>query len=250
MCRLLAFASKRATTARELLGEREFESFLGLSFEHGDGWGMGWHDGHGELNVEKDVEAAHASDLLDKLARTTEMDAMVLHLRNASPGMRIGYENTHPFSSGKLAFAHNGWIRPTAELERLLTPATRDALRGTTDSECYFQLLLAGVEEIGSVELALPPLLERLRGSFRCNALNFVLLTEQRLYAVCDFSQEAADRRGDPEYYTLGYRRTADAVVVGSSGPWGDRPSWTSMANHQALVVDRDSLQTSLLQVG
>jgi hypothetical protein len=38
--------------------------------------------------------------------------------------------------------------------------------------------------------------------------------------------------------------------VVASSGSWGHRPSWASVANHQALVVDRDSLQTSLLQVG
>jgi predicted glutamine amidotransferase len=250
MCRLLAFVSDRATTARKLVGESEFESFLGLSFEHRDGWGMGWHDGDGELNVEKDVEAAHTSDLLDKLARTTEMDAMVLHLRKASPGMGVAFENTHPFSSGRLAFAHNGWIRPVAELERLLAPAAREALRGATDSERYFQLLLAQVEEAGSVELALPPLLERLRGSFRYTALNFVLLTERRLYAVCDFSQGAADRHGDPDYYTLGYRRTADAVVVASSGSWGHRPSWASVANHQALVVDRDSLQTSLLQVG
>ena len=250
MCRLLAFVSNAPTTACELVGEGEFESFLALSLEHSDGWGMAWHDGDGELNVEKDVEAAHASDLLDKLSRTTEMDAMVLHLRKASPGMRVAFENTHPFPSDALAFAHNGWIRPVAELDRLLAPAARDALRGTTDSERYFRLLLAGVEETGSLELALPPLLDRLRGSFRYNALNFVLLTERSLYAVCDFSQEAADRRGDPDYYTLGYKRTPDAVVVGSSGRLGDRSTWNSLANHQALVVDRDSLETRLLQVG
>jgi predicted glutamine amidotransferase len=164
--------------------------------------------------------------------------------------MRVAFENTHPFAGGTLAFAHNGWIRPVAELDELLAPAARDALRGTTDSERYFQLLLAGVEETGAVELALPRLLDRLSGSFRYNALNFVLLTERSLYAVCDFSQDAADRRGDPDYYTIGYKRTPEAVVVGSSGCWGDRPTWSSLANHQALVVDRDSLQTRLLQVG
>jgi predicted glutamine amidotransferase len=250
MCRLLAFVSSAPTTARQLVGDREFESYLALSLEHGDGWGVAWHDGEGELSVEKAVEAAHASDLLDKLSRTTEMDAMVLHLRRASPGMRVAFENTHPFPSGRLAFAHNGWIRPVIELEQLLAPEARDALRGTTDSERYFQLLLAAVEETGSVELAIPPLLDRLRGSFRCNALNFVLLTERSLYAVCDFSQEAADRRGDSDYYTLGYKRTPDAVVVGSSGRWGDRSTWSDLANHQGLVVDRDSLQTRLFEVG
>jgi predicted glutamine amidotransferase len=248
MCRLLAFASIPPTTPRELVGD-DLTSFVSLSEEHGDGWGMAWYEDDGELNVAKDVEAAHASDLLDKLSRTTETRAMVLHLRRASPGLSIALENTHPFTAGRLAFAHNGWIRPIPELEDPLDPEVRHSLRGTTDSERYFHLLLAAVERTGDVERALPPLLERLRGELRYNALNFVLLTERRLYAVCDYSVEAVIRCGDPEYYTLGYKVAADSVVVGSSGCWGDRPAWRTLVNHQALVVDRSSLQTAVLDL-
>jgi predicted glutamine amidotransferase len=248
MCRLLAFASMAPTTPEELVGD-DLKSFMSLSEEHGDGWGMAWYDGDGELNVAKDVEAASTSDLFDKLSRTTDTQAMVLHLRKASPGLSIVLENTHPFTADQLAFAHNGWIQPIPDLEDLLDPEMRHTLRGTTDSERYFQLLLAATEATGGVEQALPPLLERLRRDFRYNALNFVLLTEPRLYAVCDYNLEAVARRGDPEYYTLGYRVTPDSVVVGSSGCWGDRPVWRTLANHQALVVDRGSLQTSVLDL-
>jgi len=248
MCRLLAFASIALTTPEELVGD-DLKSFVSLSQEHGDGWGMAWYDGDGELNAAKDVEAAYTSDLLDKLSRTTETDAMVLHLRRASPGLSIALENTHPFTAGRLAFAHNGWIRPIPELEDLLDPQVRHGLCGTTDSERYFQLLLARMEETGDVEQALPPLLERLRDEFRYNALNFVLLTDQRLYAVCDYSPEAVIRRGDPEYYTIGYKVAPDSVVVGSSGCWGDRPAWRTLANHQALVVDRSTLGTVVLNL-
>jgi predicted glutamine amidotransferase len=248
MCRLLAFASMAPTTPQKLVGG-DLTSFVSLSQEHRDGWGMGWFEDGGELNVAKDVGAAHARDLLDKLSRTTETRAMVLHLRRASPGLSIALENTHPFTAGRLAFAHNGWIRPIPELEDLLDPEVRHSLRGTTDSERYFQLLLAAIERAGDVERALPPLLERLRGNFRYNALNFVLLTERRLYAVCDYSVEAIERRGEPDYYTLGYKAEAGAVVVGSSGCWGDRPAWRTLANHQALVVDRGSLQTTVLDL-
>jgi predicted glutamine amidotransferase len=248
MCRLLAFASMAPTTPRELVGD-DLRSFVSLSQEHRDGWGMAWYEGDGELNLAKDVEAAHGSDLLDKLSGTTEAQAMVLHLRRASPGLSIVLENTHPFTAGQTAFAHNGWIRPIPELEDLLDPEVRHGLRGTTDSERYFRLLLAAMERTGDVERALPPLLERLRGEFRYTALNFVLLTEGRLYAVCDYSVEAVERRGDPEYYTLGYKVAADAVVVGSSGCWGERPAWKTLVNHQALVVDRGSLQTTVLDL-
>jgi hypothetical protein len=37
--------------------------------------------------------------------------------------------------------------------------------------------------------------------------------------------------------------------VIGSSGCWGDRPAWRALANHQALVVDRGTLQTSVLDL-
>jgi predicted glutamine amidotransferase len=249
MCRLLAFASIAPTTPEELVGE-DLRSFVSLSQEHGDGWGMAWYDGDGELNVAKDVEAAHTSDLLGKLSMTTETEAMLLHLRKASPGLSIVLENTHPFATERLAFAHNGWIRPIPDLEDLLDPEVRHKLRGTTDSERYFQLLLATLEEAGEIERVLPPLLDRLRRDFRYNAMNFVLLTEAHLYAVCDYSPEAAERRGDPDYYTLGYKAAERSVVVGSSGCWGDRTAWRTLANHQALVVERDGLQTKVLDLG
>jgi predicted glutamine amidotransferase len=248
MCRLLAFASTAPTAPEELIGD-DLASFVALSREHRDGWGMAWFDHEGELAVAKDIEPAHSSELFGKLARTTETDAMVLHLRRASPGLSIALENTHPFATNSLAFAHNGWIRPVPELEKLLDPATRAALRGTTDSERYFQLLLAATELAGGLEAALPLLLRSLRQDFRYTALNFVLLTERRLYAVCDYSAEAPARRGDPEYYTIGYRQVAGSVVLGSVGCWGDRPAWRTLGNHQALVIDRGSLQTSVLDL-
>jgi predicted glutamine amidotransferase len=249
MCRLLAFASMAPTTPEELIGD-DLRSFVSLSQEHGDGWGMAWYGGDGELNVAKDVEAAHTSDLLEKLSSTTETDAMVLHLRRASPGLSVALENTHPFAAGRLAFAHNGWIRPIPELEGLVDPEIRHALRGTTDSERYFQLLLAAMEATGDVARALPPLLERLRGEFRYNALNFVLLTERSLYTVCDYDVEAVVRCGEPEYYTIGYKVAPGSVVVASSGCWGARPAWRTLDNHQALVVDRGTLQTTVLDLG
>ena len=248
MCRLLAFASTAPTAPERLIGD-DLASYVALSQEHCDGWGMAWFDHQEDLTVAKDVEPAHSSELFGKLARTTETDAMVLHLRRASPGMSIALENTHPFATGAAAFAHNGWIQPVPELEELLDPATRTVLRGTTDSERYFRLLLAAIDRAGGLEAALPPLLRSLRQGFHYTALNFVLLTERRLYAVCDYSAEAPLRRGDPDYYTIGYRQAAGSVVVGSAGCWGDPPAWSSLGNRQALVIDRGSLQTSVLDL-
>jgi predicted glutamine amidotransferase len=244
MCRLLALASKSPTTLMDVLGD-ELASFVGLSREHRDGWGMAWRDGVDELNVAKDVGPAHASDLLEKLARTADSDLALLHLRLATPGLSVVLENTHPFTAESAAFAHNGAIRPFAELEELLTAEDRCRLRGTTDSERYFLAFLAALEQAGSIQQALPRLLERIAGRYQYSSLNFILLTSQRLYAACAFNPDDERLREEPDYYTIRYRVTGDTVVVGSSGWAGG--GWEPLANHQVLTVERGTLATRVL---
>jgi len=249
MCRLLALASRAPTTLVDVL-EGDLESFVDLSRHHTDGWGMAWYDSTGELSVAKDVGPAHASELLEKLSRTADADLALLHLRRATPGLAIALENTHPFTAGSTAFAHNGAIQPFEDLDLMLTTEARRQLRGTTDSERYFLALLDALEQSGSIERALPDLFERIGRRYRYSSLNFVVLTDERLYAVCAFNPHGEILRQDPDYYRLSYRVSADAVVVGSSG-WSDRSGngWESLANRQALVVERHTLATRVLDL-
>jgi predicted glutamine amidotransferase len=249
MCRLLACASRGPTSLVEVIGD-DLESFVELSRHHTDGWGMAWYDEDGELSVAKDVGPAHASDLLEKLSRTVDADLALLHLRLATPGLAIALENTHPFTAGDTAFAHNGAIQPFEDLDLLLTPEARRELRGTTDSERYFLALLEELERCGSIERALPEVLDRIGERYRYTALNFVALTGERLYAACAFDPREEVLRRDPGYYDLGYRVTGDAVVVGSSGWSGcSAGGWERLANGQALVVDRHTLATRVMEL-
>jgi predicted glutamine amidotransferase len=251
MCRLLALASRAPTTLVDVLG-KDLETFVDLSRQHADGWGMAWYDEAGELSVAKDVGPAHASDLLEKLSRTVDSDLALLHLRRATPGLAVALENTHPFTGGSAAFAHNGALQPFEDLDALLAADERGRLRGTTDSERYFLALLAGLQQAGSVEQALPDLFGRIAQGYRYTSLNFVLMTAERLYAVCAFDpEEDAQRlRQDPDYYHLPYRVSPDTVVVGSSG-WSDLPEdgWRTLGNGQALVVERRTLATEVLDL-
>jgi predicted glutamine amidotransferase len=246
MCRLLALASRAPTTLMDVLGH-ELSSFVNLSRHHADGWGMAWRDGSDELSVAKDIGPAHSSDLLEKLSRTADSDLALLHLRLATPGLGIALENTHPFTAGAAAFAHNGAIKPFEELDSLLAVEERCQLRGTTDSERYFLAFLAALERTGSIERALPGLFERICGRYQYSSLNFALLTSERLYAVCAFNPDDEVLRETPDYYTLRYRVAPDAVVVGSSG-WADG-DWEALANRQVLVVERGTLATRVLDL-
>jgi predicted glutamine amidotransferase len=246
MCRLLAMASRAPVTLVDALGD-ELASFLELSREHADGWGMAWRDDVDELNVAKDIGPAHGSDLLEKLSRTADSDLALLHLRLATPGLAVALENTHPFTAASTAFAHNGAIKPFEELDALLDVRDRGQLRGTTDSERYFLAFLDALERTGGIERALPGLFERIGGRYQYSSLNFILLTSERLYAVCAFNPDEEVLRRAPDYYTLRYRVSSEAVVVGSSGWAGG--AWETLANRQVLVVERRTLATSVLDL-
>ena len=50
-------------------------------------------------------------------------------------GLSVGIENTHPFTDGSVAFAHNGSVLSSAALDGLVEQDVTRLRRGTTDSE-------------------------------------------------------------------------------------------------------------------
>jgi hypothetical protein len=57
--------------------------------------------------------------------------AGLVHLRWATGGLPVVPENTHPFTDGDYAFAHNGNIKPIARLEVCSRPRRQKSWRAT-----------------------------------------------------------------------------------------------------------------------
>jgi predicted glutamine amidotransferase len=144
MCRLLGWASQKPTTLRDLLGEDDLGEFTELSRRHGDGWGVARSTARG-VSVRKRPDAARTSARFDRWARRRRTDLGLAHLRRATLGLRIDAANTHPFTDGRVAFAHNGSVLPPAALDSLIPAGARRG--GTTDSERYFLAVRARMRE-------------------------------------------------------------------------------------------------------
>jgi predicted glutamine amidotransferase len=243
LCRLLATVSRTPITVDEVLGERR-DDFFALARKHGDGWGHAWSTGS-DLHVRKDPGSALTSPELAALARDEPALAAVTHLRWATLNLAVGTENTHPFTDGTVAFAHNGSIKPPAALDALVDPALAGERRGTTDSERYFLALRSRMrhEEPGTALVRTVDAI--VRGGGTVNSLNAILLTPDHLYAVCSYDP-ASDE--DPHYYPLLHRQVDDHVVITSTG-WSDSTGWSTVSNGQMLVVDRSTLNTSVVPV-
>ena len=243
MCRLLGTVSTTRVTLDDVLGT-ERGAFLGLASVHGDGWGHAWSTAAGDLEVRKSPGSALGSEELADLAAHRPAEAALTHLRWATLGLSVRPDNTHPFTDGRVAFAHNGSISPPAALDALVPGCTAGRRRGTTDSERYFLAVLARLRDGVPPGEALRDTAADIAATAEFTSLNCLLLTPESLYAFCRVDPHGPVEDDDPEYYTLRYRTAPGAVVVSSSG-WGR--GWSDLADGDLLVVRRRTLETFLV---
>jgi predicted glutamine amidotransferase len=252
MCRLLGYVSEAPVSAVDGLGRTDFETFTSLSAVHGDGWGMAWRDPDGGTTrvATSPVSAAADPAYLALAGRALGATGLV-HLRWATDGLEVGAANTHPFTDGDHALAHNGSISPIDELETLLGESAQARLEGDTDSERYFRLVLQCIEETGDERVGVARAVGMLRSHFPRASLNALFLTPTRLYAVhvnsraatplddlreVFGSDEAMPRGHATAYFDMAYKVSATAVHVISSGLPDE--GWTPVPPDSILVID------------
>lgn len=131
---------------------------------NGDGFGVGWYHSicppehrqnelctrdaseHMSAAVFKDTQPAWNNANLRELSKAIQSHCIVAHVRAASPFAGITEPNCHPFKAGRLLFCHNGRIPRFNKIRRqVLNEVSEEAyvaVRGTTDSEAIFALIL------------------------------------------------------------------------------------------------------------
>jgi predicted glutamine amidotransferase len=243
MCRLLGWATRQPTTLRDLVGDQDLLAFTELSAKHGDGWGVARATQDG-VKVHKRPDTARGSRSFGAWSRTHASDLGLAHLRWATMGLSVGIENTHPFTDGRVAFAHNGSVLSPASLDPLIAPRVAGLRRGTTDSERYFLAVLSRMADGATPQEALRDTVDEIARTSAFTSLNCLLMTPDELVAMCRYDPDGPLEDKDPEYYELRYRITDDAVVVSSSG-WGR--GWQELANGDVLTVRRGTLASSVL---
>lgn len=252
MCRLLGFVADRRVTARGVLGEPDFGRFTSLATVHGDGWGTAGVNGTG-LRVRTSPASAAVDPGYVAATSETPTEAGLVHLRWATDGLAVAPQNSHPFTDGRLALAHNGCIAPLERLEGLLSPSGRAQLRGDTDSERYYQFVKDRIRLAGDdVSAGLVAAVDILAEEFPNASLNAMLLSESALHVVHVNSSAEAPledlRTLFPDdtmipaghlttYFQMSIRRSGGTVAVVSSGLAGD--GWQPVPDNSVLRIDR-----------
>lgn len=189
---------------------------------HGDGWGIVyWDKGHPlylgrePRDASSDPQYEAACDLGESLGISSPIMA---HLRKASVGIKVK-ENTHPFTVGSWAFAHNGTIRKLN-------------LRYTTDSQWFFESVIKDTErDGGNILTAISSQVRLVRQIYPYSSMTFLLSNGVDFFAYRDAAENV-------DYYTMFYSKTSEGFYL-SQEKFFDAP-WQSLDNRSLIHVRHD----------
>lgn len=250
MCRLLGYVAGGDRSPTEVVGSTTLARFRALARVHRDGWGAAWSTPDG-VRTRRSTTPALEDDGFDEHVRDARGPAGLLHLRWATPGLEVMPQNTHPFSGDGWAMAHNGSVPDSKKLLDLLPDRHRAALRGTTDSERFFRLVLARAEEGGDLLQALRSTAATVLDLVGPVSINTLWLSRTRMLAVhglggarppvAELLAAHPGPGGLPpdhtgSYFRLAHRRTDQGLLVMSSGL--PRAGWTDFTPDTVLDVD------------
>lgn len=270
MCRLFGLITTRPEPAETWL-VRSDRSLLAQSnaspeTAQTDGWGIGWFTDGGRTHVEKGTGGAFQPSERDRYLRAAAEASGPLvfgHLRHASNPLQlprerlIALENSQPFASHSVLFAHNGAI-PFPTETRPFLGLHEGKVRGVNDSEVLFWLLERHAEETGDVLGAYVRTVEDLvrvwQGLGRppvppFSGLNILYArSPDELWAFCLWTGDHGPGLLDPtrRYYQMTFQAQPHRVVVGSEPFDGERGVWHPLDARTYLVARRTGSKVDL----
>ncbi len=254
MCRMIGYLGESATLAslvREPPHSLEKQSYapkLQSAVVNADGWGAGWYlPGDPEPCLYRSTAPIWADVNCAHICRAARSGCMLAAVRSSTDPLSMSHANTQPFSADQLCYLHNGFIRDfdrkvARRLRAKLSDEQHERLRGNTDSEHVFALLLDEHAKLGGSA-------ERLADAVRATLLEVMQLsraadTEALLTLIVGDGKRLVAARAAvgaeaPSLFVLtGPSRLVPGTVVASE-PLDDDPAWSKVPENVVLVFER-----------
>lgn len=165
MCRFVAYIGDEELLIANLLINPEnslIRQSKSASKDHykvnADGFGMAWYNFKVNKSpaIFKSIQPAWNDSNLIDLSKTIESKCFMGHIRASTIG-DVSNRNCHPFFYKEYTMAHNGTIDNFNKIRRLLMAQLSDELflsiKGNTDSECLFFLIMQYVHSGSGMSL-------------------------------------------------------------------------------------------------
>jgi glutamine amidotransferase len=220
----------------------------------GDGWGVGWIPAHdpNRPGMIKSLLPLWADENARTATHAICSNAIVGHIRFASPGIEVCFTNTPLFPLDEWLWTVNGELKPWPgplglALRERLDPDHEAAVRGSTDAELLGALWRTERRRHGPAD--------GLRAAFRV-ALDLARrhgggLNANALLGGADglIAARFASEGETHSLYTLADEPRWPGAVLIASEPLDDAPGWRAVPPSSLVVVDRDGLHVEPLDL-
>lgn len=215
-----------------------------------DGFGVGWYHSQRDTNpfIYKNILPIWNDINLPSLSRYVESGCVLAYVRSATPGQAVDLSNCQPFEYQRLLCIHNGRIQNFRQtLYRLIRDRLSDlayqAIKGNTDSEHFFAMILDELQANPSVALAQALQtalfnLGKLAESHEVAASANMLISDgHRLVA----SRFASDKQSPSLYWLRDDSAFPKAIIIASeplfAGNWDSVPEQTVISVGEDLEI-------------
>lgn len=183
MCRLFGLVANKKVNVEFSFFEADL-TFKELGSSNPDGWGIGYYE-NGNPKIFKEPNSIEKSSELNDIIKQKISNIFVSHVRKSS-GTDIKYENTHPFRYEKWIFVHNGTIDIKNQMKEKLLPKYAKLLKGETDSEIFFYLMIQSFEQNMDILECIKETIRFIKDNKGNNttSLNFLLTNGEKIYAL------------------------------------------------------------------
>ncbi len=270
MARLFALVGNRQDLGSRVL-QHEREALAARKLPSAVGWGLGFYQGGEVLLRRRPLDAREDLDF-SEIATDVRSDVVIGHIRTPTIGS-LETENTHPFRYRQWLYAQTGTVPHFSLIRSRLLESIpeflRGSIRGDTDAEVVFHLLLsflyddnalrdsaAAPEAVASAVRSTFALLEGIVAEHGIAPIELNMI-------VCGGESAVAARRGSPmALREFQGRRDAEALIgddvaLRRKVPELDRVhftlvasdlddgvplgGWSSIESGGVVIVERDS---------
>ena len=188
MCRHIGYIGRKKDLHSILLNHKH--SLIELAYKpklmneailNADGFGLAWKN-KDNFKLYKNYLPIWNDLNLDSLSKSISSNLVIGNVRSATISENQGYFNTHPFSLKNFCFSHNGFIKNfnntiRKKIFKYLKPKYINLVRGQTDSELIFILLMQMIENEKDTGKSIKNTIQIIKENCDACMLNFLIAT-------------------------------------------------------------------------
>ena len=252
MCRHIGYIGNKEFIDKVILEKKH--SLIDMAFQpkemenarlNADGFGIGWnsHENGKKFYLYKNYIPIWNDQNLKSLTKNIKTNLMIANVRSATLLANMGYQNTHPFVFDNLLFSHNGYIENfetsiRSDLLSLLDKKLLSKIKGSTDSELIFLIIINIYKKEKSLLNAIKEAIKILSKVCKAAMLNFIIAEykdkKYKLYAT-----KTAIKLNSPSLY---YQINKNKSIYISSEKL-DKKNWVSVKNNSLIECSKNTFK-------